>query len=150
MNGETPALNSLPPVMAHAREDLAGNIDGKFSPEDWDKILARAAAELKRSEKPEHEAWVDVIRDFHKHKYWGFVPDYKAPKIKREDENLGTRFIWYSFRSFLLTKVAVLYFGARYTADWDPVYGWLFFGAIVFMLVNYGIFLWRYGPRHKG
>lgn len=141
--------------MANAREDLAGNIGGQFSPDDWEKILMRAHEQLRRSqkthsEKTHEDAWVDVIRDFHRERYWGFTPDYKKPKANREDENLGIRFIWYSFRSFLLTKVAVLYFGARYSADYDPVYKWLFFGAIAFMLVNYGIFLWRYVPRHKG
>lgn len=136
--------------MANAREDLAGNIGGAFSPEDWQKILARANQQLVLSTKSPNEAWIEVIRDFHREKYWGFLPNYKKPKKKREDENLGVRFIWYSFRSFLLTKVAVLYFGARYSADYDPVYKWLFFGAIAFMIVNYGIFLWKYVPRHKG
>jgi hypothetical protein len=144
-----PTDNPLPKIMAHAHEDLAGNISGRFSPEDWEKILMQAHKQLKDSAKSEDEAWVDVIRDFHSKKYWGFVPNYQKPRIKPEDQNLGVRFIWFSFRSFLLTKVAVLYFGARYTADYDPVYGWLFFGAIAFMLVNYGVFLWRYGHRTR-
>lgn len=134
-------------IMAHAREDLAGNIEGKFSPEDWEKILALAQQKLSRATKTTSEAWVDVIREFHREQYWGFTPNYQKPKVKREDENLGKRFIWYSFRSFLLTKVVVLYCGARYSADYDPVYGWLFFGGIAFMLTNYGIFLYRYGNR---
>ncbi len=138
-------------VMANAREDLAGNISGQFSPTDWDKILARAWEQLQNSDKDAPQAWIEVIRDFHRHKYWGFVPNYQKPKVARKDENLGKRFIWYSFRSFLLTKLAVLYFGARYSADYDPVYGWLFLGTIVFMLTNYGIFLWRYGnSRDEG
>jgi hypothetical protein len=134
-------------VMANAREDLAGNIEGTFSPEDWEKIFARVREQLLRSKKNKEEAWVDVIRDFHREKYWGFIPNYKKPKVKREDENLGKRFIWYCFRSFLLTKVLVLYCGARWSADYDPIYGWLFFGGIAFMLTNYGLFLWRYGNR---
>jgi hypothetical protein len=136
-----------PQVMAQAREDLAGNISGQFSPEDWEKILARAQELLSASSKPEGEAWVDVIRDFHSQAYWGFVPNYKKPKAKAEERNLGVRFIWYTCRSFLLTKVAVLYFGARYSADYDPIYGWLFFASIAFMLTSYGVFLWRF--RHR-
>jgi hypothetical protein len=129
----------------NAKIDLAGNLQGDFSPEDWHKILARAGEMLGASPKPKDEAWVDVILAFHREKYWGFKPNYRKPKTKLEDENLGTRFIWYSFRSFLITKVIVLYCGARWVADYDPIYGYLFFGAIVFMLANYGYFLWKYG-----
>jgi hypothetical protein len=135
--------NELSQITANAREDLCGNIEGEFSPEDWEKILARAHDLLRSSEK----TWVDVIRDFHRERYWGFKPNYKRPKPNPHEENLGKRFIWYSFRSFLVTKVAVLYFGARWSADFDPVYGWLFFASIAFMLGNYGLFLWRYGRR---
>lgn len=139
----------IPEIMANAREDLAGNIGGKFSPEDWQKILARAAQHLRASVRPRGEAWVEVIRDFHREKYWGFVPNYIKPKIKREDENLGARFIWYGFRSFLLTKVAVVWFGALYSTYGDPFYKWCFVGAIAFMLCNYGYFLFRYGNKHR-
>lgn len=128
---------SLP---AQAREDLAGNISGQFSPEDWERILARAQEQLA------HSTWPDVIRDFHRQRYWGFVPNYKKPKVKREPENLGRRFLWYITRSFLLTKTVVLYFGARWTAGYGPINGYIFFGAICFMLCSYGLFLWRF--RH--
>jgi hypothetical protein len=141
--------SEIPSVLANASEDLAGNISGRFSPEDWDQILVRAKDQLRCSSKPLPEAWVDVIRDFHREKYWGFVPNYKVPKLKREDENLGLRFIWYSFRSFLLTKMAVVWFGALYSTYGDPFYKWMFFGAIAFMLSNYGLFLYRYGSKHK-
>ncbi len=141
---------SYPEIMRNAREDLAGNVSGQFSPEDWEKILERAEEKLRVSSKPEGEAWIDVIREFHRERYWGFLPNYKKPKSKREDENLGVRFIWYSFRSFLITKVVILYCGARYTAgDPNPIYKWLFFGAFAFMLSAYGIFLYRYGRRKE-
>lgn len=137
----------LPPIMANAKEDLAGNISGQFSPEDWQRILDLAANQLQQSKKPENEAWVDVIRDFHRERYWGFVPNYKKPKAPQE-ENLGKRFIWYCFRSFLITKVVILYCGARYTADDpNPIYKWLFFGALAFIISAYGRFLWKYGGR---
>lgn len=143
-------MTQYPPIMANARVDLAGNIEGQFSPEDWEKILARAAEQLARSTaKTPEQAWVEVILDFHREKYWGFFPNYKKPKTSRDDENLGKRFIWYSMRSFLITKILVLWFGARYAADYDPVYKWLFFGAIAFMLLNYGYFLYRYGHRKE-
>ncbi|MGE3682810.1 MAG: hypothetical protein AB7G93_13880 [Bdellovibrionales bacterium] len=134
-------------VMANARVDLAGNISGQFSPEDWEKILSIARHRLQSATTGLDEAWVEVIRDFHREKYWGFIPNYKKPKMEREQQNLGVRFIWYSFRSFLITKVAVLWFGARYSADFDPIYKWLFFGAIGFMLCAYGSFLWKFRNR---
>lgn len=133
--------------MMNAREDLAGNLSGDFSPADWTLILERAAGELARSSKPENEAWHDVIRDFHRQKYWGYKPNYVKPKVKPEERNLGTRFIWYVSRSFLITKVAVLYFGARWTAGYDPINGYLFFGAMIFMLCSYGHFLWSHRNR---
>lgn len=146
----TTSIADLPEIMNQAREDLAGNISGDFSPEDWEKILLRARTQLENSSRPAPEAWVDVIRDFHREKYWGFTPDYVQPKVRREEENLGKRFIWYITRSFLITKTCVLYFGARYVADYDPIYGWLFFGAILFMLSSYGTFLYKYGKHRRG
>ncbi len=142
-------LNEFPEIMGHAQEDLAGNIHGQFSPEDWALILARAAAQLKAAGRQDHAAWVEVIRDFHRENYWGFSPDYKKPKIKRDDENLGVRLIWYTFRSLTLTKIAVVWFGALYTQSDEPIYKWLFIGAIALSLTNYGIFLWRYGGRSE-
>lgn len=137
-------------IMANAKEDLAGNIEGQFSPDDWEKILSRAREALASSIKAPSEAWIDVIRTFHGEKYWGFVPNYKPPKVDRHDQNLGKRFIWYSFRSFLVTKVVILYCGARYSADDpNPVYKWLFFGALAFIIFAYGLFLYRYGGRSE-
>ncbi|MBX3021909.1 MAG: hypothetical protein KF799_09560 [Bdellovibrionales bacterium] len=141
--------NELPPIMANAREDLAGSLGGDFSPGDWDKILAQAHEKLSLSEKPPQEAWVDVIRDFHSQRYWGFTPDYVKPKPKPEDKVLGKRFIWYCFRSFLITKVVVLYFGARWSADQEPINGYIFFGAMIFMITSYGLFIWRYSRGRK-
>jgi hypothetical protein len=135
-------------ILSNARVDLAGNVEGQFSPEDWDKILEIARARLEATDQDLTMAWIEVIRSFTKEKFWGFVPNYKKPKVSRKDQNLGKRFIWYCFRSFLITKVIVLYCGARYSADDpNPIYKWLFFGGIAFMLTSYGVFLWRYGRQ---
>lgn len=140
----------FPPIMANAKTDLAGNIDGQFSPEDWQKILSLASEQLKTSNASETEAWIEVIRDFHRNKYWGFVPNYKKPKTSVDEKNLGAKFIWFSFRSFLITKVVVLYAGARYTNDdSNPIWKYLFFGAFAFMLTAYGTFLYRYAGRKE-
>jgi hypothetical protein len=136
-----------PPIMANAQEDLAGNVSGQFSPEDWDKIRARAAELLRHSSKPPQEAWVDVILAFQREKYWGFVPNYKKPKIRPEDKNLGVQFIWYCCRSFLITKVIVLYAGARFSLGHEPIWGWIFFAAVAFMVISYSRFLWKHRNR---
>jgi hypothetical protein len=131
-------------LMANAQEDLAGNISGQFSPADWEKILARAEERLAQTGD-----WCEVVREFHREKYWGFVPNFKRPKSKREDEALGVRFILYCARSFLLTKVAVLWFGALWTVYGDPLYAWGFFGSMAFMIFAYGSFLYKYANTHK-
>lgn len=140
-------MDDISKVMVNAREDLAGNIAGDFSPADWAVILERARDLLARAGQRPEEAWPDVIRTFHRERYWGFRPDYRAPRVKQEEQNLGKRFIWYVSRSFLITKVAVLYFGARWTAGYDPINGYLFFGAMIFMVSNYGYFLWKFRDR---
>lgn len=138
-------------VMANAQEDLAGNIDGHFSPDDWRTILARAKEKLERSPLPAAEAWVEVIREFHRERYWGFIPNYKKPSVTPEaEENLGKKFILYTFRSFLISETVVLYCGARYSADdHNPIYKWGFFAGLTFLVVNYGLFLYRYGGRSE-
>ena len=103
------SMNEFPEIMREARVDLAGNVGGQFSPQDWESILARAKTKLESSTLPAKEAWAEVIRDFHRQNYWGFVPNYNTPKKETnvDDENLGVRMLLYCARSFLLTKVAI-------------------------------------------
>lgn len=145
------SMNEFPEIMRDARVDLAGNVGGQFSPQDWESILTRAKGQLESSKLPENEAWAEVIRDFHRDNYWGFIPNYVAPKVKTnvEDENLGVRMLLYSARSFLLTKVAIVWFGALWTYTGEDFYKYCFFGAIVFMLASYGVFLYKYGGRNE-
>lgn len=134
--------------MANAREDLAGNVAGEFSPDDWSAILGRAADQLRASAKPEALAWPDVIRSFHRERYWGYRPNFRhqsPPRPKPHQKNLGLSFIYYVGRSFLLTKAVVLYSGARWTAGYGSMWGGIFFGAIAFMLISYGRFVWIHG-----
>lgn len=143
------SMNEFPEIMREARVDLAGNVGGQFSPHDWDSILVRAKSQLEASSLPAHEAWVEVIRDFHRENYWGFVPNYVPPKkvTNVDDENLGVRMLLYAGRSFLLTKIAIVWCGAMWSISGEPFWRNCFFGAILFMLVAYGIFLYKYGNR---
>ena len=143
-------MNEFPEIMREARVDLAGNVSGQFSPEDWEQILARARGQFEASSRPPAEAWAEVMRDFHREHYWGFKPNFIPPKKvrDRDEENLGVRMLLYGFRSFLLTKIAIVYFGAMWTVyDDEPFYKYGFFGAITFMLCAYGYFLYKYGGR---
>lgn len=143
------SMNEFPEIMREARVDLAGNVGGQFSPQDWESILARAKTKLESSTLPAKEAWAEVIRDFHRQNYWGFVPNYNTPKKETnvDDENLGVRMLLYCARSFLLTKVAIVWFGALWSITGEPFYKYCFFGAIVFMFTAYGVFLYKYGGR---
>jgi hypothetical protein len=138
----------FPEIMREARVDLAGNVAGKFSPEDWDQILSRAREQLEASKLPPHEAWTDVVRDFHRQQFWGFKPDF-VPSKNPDEENLGVRMLLYSARSFLLTKVSVVWFGALWAVYDEPLYKYAFFGSIIFMVAAYGWFLYRYGNRFE-
>lgn len=145
------SMNEFPEIMREARVDLAGNLGGQFSPQDWESILTRAKAQLEASSLRGPEAWVEVIRDFHRENYWGFVPNYIAPKTVKniDDENLGVRMLLYAGRSFLLTKIAIVWFGALWSISGEPFYKYCFFASILFMLVAYGTFLYKYGHRNE-
>lgn len=143
------AAKTRPLIMANARDDLVGNVSGQFSPEDWEEILDEAERRLATSGKAEPEAWIDVIREFHRERYFGFVPNYSKPKEKAHEKNLGLKFLYFVTRSFLVTKVIVLYSGARWSADYEPFWGWIFFGAMTFMVCSYSLFLWRHARGRK-
>jgi hypothetical protein len=140
--------NEFPEIMREARVDLAGNVSGQFSPADWDRILSRAREQFEASKLPPLEAWTEVVRDFHRQHFWGFKPDF-VPQKNRDEENLGVRMVIYSARSFLLTKVAVVWFGALWAVYDEPLYAYAFFGTIILMVGAYGWFLYRYGNRFE-
>jgi len=131
---------AYPIVMTNAAEDLTATIEGRFSPDDWEKILKRARATL-----DDGRTWPDVIRDFHQTRYWGFVPNYRRPKIKKP-KNLGMQFIWMTFASLTIMKVAVLWFGQIYSRSDDPSDKWIFFAVLSLIVGNIVFFLWR--SRH--
>jgi|GEM_PF-5413435 len=138
-------LNEFPKVMDEARVDLAGNVAGKFSPDDWQRILTEAKTRLAQHQaagNDETSAWRNVILDFHREKYWGFVPDWRPPLKKKNESNLGVRFIWMTFSAFIVTKIAVVWLGQIYTRSDDPIDAYLFFASIALVIFNFGFFLW--------
>ena len=132
---------SIPP---QAKEDLAGTVEGAFSPDDWEKILAQA--ELKwRALFPElgsEEAWREVIRDFHRTRHWGFVANYRASEVRRR-MNLGVQFIWVAFLSFTIVLALVVWFGEVYSRSKDPRDLFVLVLLIGLSLMSISFFLWR-------
>lgn len=136
-------------VMSDAETDLTGNISGRFSPEDWSEILKRAGASLEaqvRQGKAESEAWREVIREFHREHYWGFQPNYRPPKVKKE-KDLGVSLIIFLFISFTLVKMSVVWLGQIYTFSDEESDTRMFYLALAIVLANVAYFLWRH-RRH--
>ncbi|MBX3022223.1 MAG: hypothetical protein KF799_11165 [Bdellovibrionales bacterium] len=139
-------LKQFPEIMRHAHQDLGATVSGRFSPEDWQKILERAEAKwraaLETAEAGESDltAWQAVIRDFHRERYWGYQPNYQPPKAKG---NLGTSFIWVGFITFTLVNMSLAWLGQRYTTSDEPRDGYIFFAVLAFWLIAFAAFLWR-------
>lgn len=146
-------LNEFPEIMGHAREDLGGNVGGKFSPENWDRILNEARERFLRHRalvNNDLAAWTEVVREFHRERYWGYSPNWRPPPKdkKKKQTNMGVSFIWMTFTAFIVTKISVVWLGQIYTRSDDPVDKWLFFGAIALTIANFAYFLWR-SRHHK-
>ncbi|MGZ6479082.1 MAG: hypothetical protein ACXWQE_07260 [Bdellovibrionales bacterium] len=137
--------STAPKIMANANVDLTSTVGGKFSPSDWEKILERARTQLHEKAKTSDElaAWQAVIRDFHASRYWGFIPNYREPKSSRKPKNLGMQFIWLTFGSLTIMKVAVLWFGQIYSRSDEAFDKWMFFIVLALIIGNILFFLWR-------
>lgn len=144
------SLNEFPNVMSQARTDLAGNVSGDFSPENWASILEEANVRLLRHNSglgDESSAWREVVREFHRERYWGFSPDWRPPpKAKAKHKNLGVFFIWMTFSTFVLTLIALVWLGQNYTVSDEPKDKYLFFTAVGLAIANFTYFLWH--SRH--
>jgi hypothetical protein len=136
-------MHKFPQVMQQAHEDLLGNVSGRFSPEDWVKILT--IAQTRWSERHlklgEQEAWASVIRDFHHESYWGFTPNYHKPKTKKP-VNLGVHFIGFTFLTFTMVLMTVAWLGQIYTHSDEASDKWIFFLVLSAAVGNIGLFLW--------
>lgn len=143
-------MNQFPEIMKNAREDLGATVSGRFSPTDWEQILVRAHAlwreQLALVNGDELKAWHAVVLDFHRNRQWGFQANYKEPARSRKEMNLGVKFIWITFQTFVITKIAVVWLGQIYARSQDPVDGILLYFVIALVLANFGWFLWR----HRG
>ena len=139
----------LPKIMRRAREDLMGNASGDFSPEDWALVLQLAnerLAAFQGAGLSEDSAWAEVIREFHRERYWGYRPDYKAPRVR--DSNMGIRFILMTGLTFIFSIIAVVWLGQIYTSSGEFEDGRNLVVAIVLILCNFGFFLW-YHRQHE-
>ncbi len=143
---------SRPEIMSQAATDLAGNLSGRFSPGDWEAILERAEVRLNeqmRAGRDAASAWQEVVREFHRERYWGRTPNYKAPKgASLPEVNLGVKFILLSGLTMTVTLIAVVWLGQKYTTSGDPRDGRILYAVIGLAVLNFALFLWRH-RRHK-
>lgn len=140
-------LNEFPKIMAQAREDLSANVRGRFSPEDWERILVRARGlweEACGREADEKRAWESVIVDFYRNDYWGFQPNYQPARDPNVRKSAGKSFLGILFFTFTFTIMAVVWLGQRYTAGDEPHDTYYFIAALLVAVLNYGFFLWRH------
>lgn len=136
---------ALPQIMDNAAVDLLATVEGRFSPDDWQAILARAesAWRAKLANLSERESWNEVVREFHRERYWGFAPNYRAPKVKKK-ENLGITLIFMTLNAMVTFKVLMVWFGFALSNNDDPKYKWIFVAIVFLILADTGYFLWRH------
>jgi hypothetical protein len=134
-------------VMSNAQIDLAATIDGRFSPADWQSILTQAEQHLqeflrRHPQATPLDAWQDTIRDFHRNHYWGFTPNHRAVKPKKE--HLALWFIWITINTFTTMKVLILWFGQIYSRSDDAKDFWIFMAVLLFSFGNIVYFVVRH------
>ncbi|NJL25406.1 MAG: hypothetical protein HC902_09665 [Calothrix sp. SM1_5_4] len=136
--------------MKNAREDLAGSVSGRFSPEDWRAILIKAHEKWLRKRREEGmdaaQAWREVVLDFVHNDCWGFASDYRPSKDPGRRRNLGLSLLLRALFALTVTKIAIMWFGQIYSRSDDPQDGWIFFLVLLLVVGNFAYFLWR--TRH--
>ena len=136
-----------PEIMRQASVDLCATVEGRFSPDDWAQILTRAEVQWRKylghqGATAEVDAWQEVVREFHRERYWGYVPNFKPVKVKKKP-NLGVTMVLMVFNSMVTIKLFVLWFGQIYSRSDEPLDKWIFFAIVALVVANYGFFLWR-------
>jgi len=136
--------------MRGAREDLSANVPGRFSPDDWTRILttARERFETRRahSNLSELEDWQAVVLDFYRSRYWGYANDYRPPSPPKKKGNLGIRLVWLLFVAFTLTEAGIAWTGQNYAKSGDRGDFLILLLVIAAVVGNILFFLWQY--RH--
>lgn len=133
-------------VIQDIRTDLTASVEGEFSSEDWGRIVELAHQKLRtavaQSDIEPQVAWQNVVRDFYQSKFWGFKPGPRERRV-RPAMNLGVKFVLLGLNTMITFKIAVIWFGQKYTnSEDDPWALWIFVGVILLVLCNYGYFLY--------
>lgn len=142
------SLKEFPEIMRGAKEDLSANVAGRFSPDDWERILRMARerfTERRRgSPAPEIEDWHAVVLEFYRERYWGFTPDYRPPAAPKRKMNLGVRFAIMTFVTFTVALMSLAWAGQNYTTSGKAGDLALLLIVIALVLLNFGYFLWQH------
>lgn len=120
-----PAQSDQLNEMATAHETDLLNIQDRFFSHETQAAITRTGASTlakavqkanaNRAEADWRPLWFEIIEDFHRTKYWGYPTQSEKPRPKELTAfQRGFPYIWTVFQAMVLTKVAILYFGAEY------------------------------------
>lgn len=114
-------------------QDFSTSGRGYFSFDDTaliaEQAFALAQEKLGHAHPPISEqalktCWNDVVTDFHRKKFWGFLPQAKKPIAALTEEQKTQRemwpYIWVLIQSGIILKTVVYYFGLRSSEDPTP------------------------------
>lgn len=110
--------------LAHSfQDDLADTSRGHYSHADWQTITVSSALKFARTFKNQdlsfQNAWIQTVREFHttdSRPYHFEQKKPKPPKVKASTDGLGL-YLWAIFQAMVITKVFILYFGAKVAED---------------------------------
>lgn len=110
--------------------DFSTSGRGYFTFENESKIAEQAFTmakeKLSTAKSPITEAdlkgcWNEVVTDFHRNSFWGFLPQGKKPTAELTEDQKTRRemwpYIWVLIQSGIILKTIVYYFGLRTSED---------------------------------
>lgn len=114
-------------------QDFSTSGRGYFS-FDNESLIAEHACSLAKeklrstnvpiSENVLKTCWNEVVTDFHRKNFWGFLPQAKKPTAALTEEQKTRRemwpYIWVLIQSGIILKTVVYYFGLRSSEDPTP------------------------------
>jgi hypothetical protein len=63
---------------------------------------------------------------------------------KTDRISIGKDFVRVFLVPMIVNKIAILYFGAEYAENPGEGYGYGLCAALLLLVINFGVFLWRY------
>jgi hypothetical protein len=132
--------------------DLFGGLHVHFSEQQRKEIVELFRAKYTDSQPAgqnqeiQRKIWVDLVTEFHRSNYWGFVPSkskpIEAPKPPTVARQIAVYF-WTAFQALIVLKVIIYFFGLRVAQD-NTLENWIYLiVAVAFSWGSLGFFAWR-------